>query len=471
MVEKVVFRKLLGIILCSVVAGGVVVFCKEGSTTEQSSSIPDQKQSQDQPQELPVSQNSAVVTSHYCCNSLSSEDASLHGDSLEIIVHRDPRMPTIVASFVFDVGTADAPVQKNGITKLIAANMITKDMRKKFRKVGIDCNVTCNASYTEVLAFMHPKRLKKFFGICGDIAKSISIDPETLEIQKRRMLIAEDLASSDKDNVLPDNVSARYIPQSVFNEEALKSITVADVKQFFEENYKNRVVLINLCGATDWVPTLDQKKRLLERYHNSSVSKKSISHYRVPQDVGREISVAPNIRIESKHTGNSLGYLYLVKDRKDKQLISALLDLMDYEMFRYFSRGYSAVSSASIGLIFSREDEVLSVSLAPRMDISLRELKRLYRNFIRKFTKVALGKGVLQKVAQRKKVTFDVLLGDLSAINTYITSTYISNTFNERFYPHNAVAFADPEELRELAEKILLNQVISTWITRYRPDR
>lgn len=476
MIKNAFFRT-LGIVFGVINIGSIgLVFGEERSAdqaysyTESRSEEPESESNQSQ---LPEGdgtavQSTAVVTSHYYCDNLPINAASLSSNSLEIIVHRDTRMPTVVASLVCNVGAADAPIQKGGIVELITANLISKDMRKSFKKAGIDCSVMCDASHTEIRAFMHPKRLKKFFEICKDVAKSIVLDSERLEIQKKQMIIANDLANCDMDNALQDNVLARYMPQSIFNEEALKSITVADVKQFFDENYRDQVVLVNICGDVDWVPTLDQKKQLAERYHNTS--KKAV-HYRTPENASFDLASAPNIRLESKYVGNSLGYLYLVNDSKDKQLLAILLDLLDYEMFRYFSKTHSAIHVASAGLTFSREDEVVSVSLAPKMDVSLRGLGRIYENFVQKIAKVAPKKEVLQKIAQRKKISFDILLGDLAATNSYITAAHISNTFNERFYPNNAIAFADPEELRKLAEKIFLHQIITTVITRYRSDR
>lgn len=441
------------------------------------------------------STNCAVVTSRYYCGNVISGNPMLPpslGNLLEIIIHRDPRMPTVVASLVFNSGSIEAPAHKSGIAELVASNLISKDMRRKFMKAGIDCSVKCEEAFTEIRAHMHPKRLKKFFEICRDVAKSISVDSKNLEIQKKRMLIANDEENANKVNALHDNIRSLYMPQTIFNEESLKSISVDDIKCFFEKNYKNNVVLFNLCGDVDWVPTQDQKKNLLERYHDmadqsadarkdrvtsSEVSSSLLSfggrcyRQRIFPEVSAEVLEAPSIQISNKHVGDSLRYLYFVNDQRDKQLLFVLIDLLNYEMLRYFRRAYSAVNEASAYTAFSREDEVLSVVLYPKVDVSLRELDRIYNIFIKKLTKLAPKKEILQRIYQRRKISFDVLLGDLSEINSYIASAYISGTFNDRFFPHNAIESANPEDIRKLAEKVLLHQMISKVVTRYRSDK
>lgn len=461
--EKDTFLRRFGVTVCALFIVSFAVFWPVSSSQGQDKSS--------QQQEVAVSsQNTAVVTSRYCCDNPSRDGVSLSdSNSLEIVIHRDPRMPTVVASLVFNVGAADVPLQKSGIVALISANIINKNMRESLKKAGIDCSVIARDSYTEIRAHMHPKRLKKFFEICKDVAKSISVDPEELENQKKSLLVFNDMENCDQSNALQDNIRAQYIPQTIFNGEALKSLTVADIKRFFEENYKDQIVLINLCGDVDWVPTLEQKKKFLERYHNTP---KRAERYRIPESrVGCEIALAPNIRVESKHNVSSLRYFYLVNDPKDKQILLALIDLMNYEMFRYFRKAHSVVHGAFADLVFSRDDEVLSVFLWPKMDVSLRDLRDLYEVFIERFAKIAPKKEVLQKIAGRKKISFDVLLGDLSEINSYITSMCMSHTFNDRCYPQATLEVVDPEEVRKLFQKIFGNQMIFTVTTRYRPDR
>ena len=258
---------------------------------------------------------------------------------------------------------------------------------------------------------------------------------------------------------------AHAIPHTVFNEIALKSITIDDVKDFYEQHYKNGVVLITICGDVDWNPTQAEKRRLANIYH----SDEKISD--IPYRIGINERIKPNIHIANKHMRNSVNYSYLISEDADKQLAHVFSYVVLDGLFRDFCKARSVLDNFRAEFSLDRDDSIFSISLFPKKDVSLKEIKKLYGLFVKKIANVAVQQEVLDKIAQKEKISFDVLLCDLYNVHSYIRNAYLSGTYNTRFYPSYIIERTSSEDLRKLAEKILNNKLISTITTQYRSDK
>ena len=405
----------------------------------------------------PNENNSKAVTTTWinCDDSLK----------LNLIIHRDSRMPIAIASVVFKVGKIDVPESKSGIDEIIAKHLISRKLHEEFLRSGIDCYAQCSDECTEICAVMNPKNVKRFFKLLEKINDSIDINVADLELCKQIILIENKLRSCNESNAVSNNMRAQAIPHTVFNESSLKSITIDDVKDFYEQHYKNGVVLITICGDVDWNPTQAEKRRLANIYH----SDEKISD--IPYRIGINERIKPNIHIANKHMRNSVNYSYLISEDTDKQLAHVFSYVVLDGLFRDFCKARSVLDNFRAEFSLDRDDSIFSVSLFPKKDVSLKEIKKLYGLFVKKITNVAVQQEVLDKITRKEKISFDVLLCDLYNVHSYIRNAYLSGTYNTRFYPSYIIERTSSEDLRKLAEKILNNKLISTITTQYRSDK
>ena len=382
---------------------------------------------------------------------------------LNLIIHKDSRMPIAIASLVFKVGKIDVPASKSGMDEIIAQNLISKKLHEKFLRSGIDCHVQCSDEYTEICGVMHPKNVKKFFKLLENVTDSIDID--NLELCKQKILIENQLRCCNESNAVSDNVRAQVIPHTVFNKSALKSITIDDVKDFYEKHYRNGVVLITICGDVDWIPTQAEKRRLANVYHSDEKSSNISYHPKISE------KITPHIHIENKYMRNSVNYSYLISEDADKQLAHVFSCVVTNGLFRDFCKARSVLDNFGAEFSLDSDDNIFSISLFQKKDVSLKEIKKLYELFVEKMSSAAVRQEILNKIAQQEKISFDVLLCDLYGVHSYIRNAYLSGTYNARFYPSYIIERTSPEDLRKLAEKILNSKLISTITTQYRSDK
>lgn len=394
----------------------------------------------------------------------SYEDLSCDSHGPAILVHSDDclSMPSVIVSIVFRVGKIDVPIAKSGIVEVIARNLIDKELDSRLVNLGITYNVNCTNTDTEICAHMHPKNIKKFFELIKNITRSIEV--ENLDICKRKIIIEKKLINYGKYNSVSDNIFAQIYPQVIFNESTLRLITVDDIRSFFNKYYRNGVALITICGNFGEEILTKQDLDGIKKNFGRSPQQKSVPDVYFLKNGERYI------HIENKFAQNSINYAYTISDRKDKKLAPIFLSFFSYELFKTFIKARSFLSSFYSDFSVRRENDTISVSLFPRKDVSLSEIKKLYKLLVRQISTNETSKETLSKIAEMKRISISVQDYDMYKVHSRLRERIIGGADDCEMLP-TAIENTPPEELKKFASKILYKQPKLEITTQYRPDR
>ena len=402
--------------------------------------------------------NEQYMTSY---EDLGSNSTSSHEPAIVIYSNDCLSMPSVIVSIVFRVGKLDVSIAKSGIVEIITKNLINKETDNRLMDLGITYSVNCTDTDTEICAHMHPKNIKKFFELMKDITQSIKV--ENLEICKRRIIIEKKLINYGKYNSISDNIFAQIYPQIVFNESTLQTITVNDIKNFFDEYYRNNVALIIICGNFGKEILTKQDFNDIKKNFGSSSQKTSLPDINFLKD--------QYIHIENKFERNSVNYVYTISDQKYKKLAPVFLSIFSYELFKIFIQNQSLLSSFFSDFYIHRENDIILVSLYPKKDISLSEVKKLYKILVQKISTKEISKEILSKIAEIKRVSIDAQNYDMYKIHSRAKEKIIGGISSNETTLVRAIESVSPKELNEFALKILYEQPKLEIITQYRSDR
>lgn len=382
---------------------------------------------------------------------------------LRIIIHRNPRMHIATASVVFKVGRIDAPISKSGIVDVIANHLISRNLHDRLKEIVIDYGIECTNEYTLIHAKLLPEDVKVFFSAIKSVLTSIDITTDSLELCKKKIIIENKLLTYNKTLADYDNTLALICPNLVFNESALRTITVEDVKKFFDEHFHRGVVLLTVCGDCDWLPSDSEKKELARIFHADDTIECSCPTF--------DDSIERNICINNRHMQNSVTYLYAISDKYDRKFSRDFIAVLTHEIFRNLQKTNSLIEFFNIKQIIRRSSDIISVTLVPRSDVSLNDLKKYYELFVQKLSSVELSRERLQKIAKEYDTSHKVMLCDLDSTNSYI----IKNWLCVGLYMAPPLAGESApmvnNKIMEFARKNMLKKSSFEVTTRYKADK
>ena len=387
-----------------------------------------------------------------------------------IVVHSEPHLPipTAVVSVVYKVGKVDSSINKNGIIEIIVENFVNRKLHKQFQQIGIEYNTICTSAYTAINARMHPKYLSNFFDLIKKETESFSLDNQTLELCKRKIILQKKLISYNRYNSVSDNIFALTHPQIIFNEGILKTITVEDVKTYFNNNFKNNIKLIIISGNFENFAN----EKFITFLKNNIENKNHFSDViNVPQKNSLTNNKDKFINLENEHEQNSITYVYTVSEEEDRKTAPAFMRILEYELFKQFQMVYQKLSYC-YGDFFIRcsNSDIINVSLYPKKDVSQQEIKKLYNLFVEKISSVAIDEKTISEIADREKISENVYKYDMVKINEQIIEKYFSK-INIETPLSEIIRKSSPERIKNFAHKIMCEQSKFEINTKYRSDK
>ncbi|MDR0753107.1 MAG: hypothetical protein LBE95_00315 [Holosporaceae bacterium] len=375
-------------------------------------------------------------------------------NGVEVTLHEDFRTPLAVVGIIFHTGSFDERLSQKGITRLVAANFISRETHVKLLELGVFYQVNVYGSYTEIIARMNPRNVKKFLQI---ICKN-DFSPGDLEIMKKQMIINNNLTHNCFGDAVTNEVFANinYKGSNIstaFNEKILSSISLDDINEYFKQHYGKCRLLVIVSGA---IGSKDLRQALQSTVNNLSSRLSSNSRVCTNQ-------IQKEIYIESKHIGRSVRYFYKIPS-KDLVFSEAFFRIFHYELFDFFEKANQLVSDYESLNTINNGDCVRQVALYPKSDVSLATIQQTYDVFVKRICKREIPANTFLKIKQLKEFSNQFLLADLYAVYRKIKSDNL-NGLNTETPLENSKLF------NALGKKFLKSNLILKIITRHKPDK
>jgi predicted Zn-dependent peptidase len=376
-------------------------------------------------------------------------------NGVDVILHENFRMPVVVVGIIFHVGYFHAPISKQGVNDLVAANLIDQKSRMKLSDVGVLYEINSYGAHTEILAMMAPKHLKRFFQIISESSFSV----KNLETLKKQMCVNNKLARYCFEDAVHNEIfsNIKYknsnFGGAVFNEQALSAVSSADVKDFFEEHYKKCHLSVVICGAVGHKNLI----KILQSTVCNLPPRRKVSHDRCLDRIPK------NITIESKYAGRSVRYFYKIS-KEDVPLFEAFSKILNYELFRFFEKTNKIIFDYKNHNIATNGDCICGIVFYPKSDVSLSDFQRAYEIFVHRLCGQEFSEDDLEKARRYADYSRQFLLGDLYDVYRRVKNDYL-NGLNSETEIHNSKQF------NSFAEKLFRQNLTLQIITRYRPDK
>ncbi|MDR2766077.1 MAG: hypothetical protein LBB63_01255 [Holosporaceae bacterium] len=387
-------------------------------------------------------------------------------NGVKVILLENFRLPVALVGIIFDVGSFDAPPNKNGVASIVAANIVNGEMHRRLKSLGVSYGVNPMKEYTEILAQMHPRRLEEFFAvICGNISE---ISVENLEILKKQMIVDGKLASHQLNHILENvvcaNVGAKNanIAGGIFNEKSLSSITGDDVKRFFADRYRDCRLAVVVVGAVDG----DTLKKIM----GTTLCK-----------LGRRKETSANvfqnrdfrdIHIKSKYVDRGVWYFYHIPQRDSAAASEEFLLLLNWRLFDFFLKHDRLIYDYDVRDVMNRGDRLLSVCLRPRMDVPMEKLQMAYDVFVHRLCKVAVSDEYLGKIAKLGYQEEQFARSNLSEVYANVRNALLNGRAADSIWrTEKNIENLKGGRLKSLAEKILGKGLAFKITTRYKSDK
>ncbi len=193
-------------------------------------------------------------------------------NGLKVLLVPDRSTPTVTLTGYIQAGTAFDSDAKAGLAGLTAANLMngtkTKDaltIAKTLADRGADLGFSATREGVSIGGNSLASDLPTLIQVLGDVMENATFPANELELSQQRALtglkVALDTPSvlaqrTFQQTIYPDNHPFHVFPTAA----SLKSITRADVAQFYQEHYEPDTMVLTLLG--DFDP--DQVRSLLE---------------------------------------------------------------------------------------------------------------------------------------------------------------------------------------------------------------
>jgi predicted Zn-dependent peptidase len=314
--------------------------------------------------------------------------------------------------------------------------------------------VNVYGSYTEIIAKMNPRNVKKFLQI---ICKN-NFSPDDLEIMKKQIIINSNLTHSCFGDAVANEIFANISYKGgnvnvAFNEKVLSSISLDDMKEYFRRYYEKCHLSIIVSGAID---EKDLRQALQSTVGNFPSWRSRIARVCTNQ-------IQKEIYIESKHVGRSVRYFYKIPS-KDLVFAEAFFHIFHYELFDFFEKANQLISDYESFYIINNGDCIRQIILYPKSDVSLATIQQMYNVFVERVCKQEIPASIFLKIQQLREFSNQFLLADLDAVYHKIKNDNLNGLNTET--PLN-----DSKLFNALGKKFLKSNLILKIITRHKPDK
>jgi hypothetical protein len=383
---------------------------------------------------------------------------------INAFLYEDFRMPIVIVEIIFDTGSFHDPVNKQGISNIIAENIVSSRLHRQLQALGISCYANATGEYTKIIAEMHPKRVKNFFSTIYRNISRFSI--ENLEILKKQMIIDRKLSSYNSEDYIANvifahvNLKNANTTNLIFNEQSLSSISKNDVRRFFNKNYKNAHLSVIVSGAIGYKNFV----KVLQSTFGNLASRRAISfnHYKN--------CIFKDVRIENKHLQRSARYFYVI--HQNSGFLDAFFSVFDYEMFKFFKKANPIISDYYMQDIINHGDCVREICLIPKRDISLKKMQEIYEIFVKRMCKKHFSSDFLASCALTEKYSGQFLFCDLHNVCSHIKNSYLSDkNVNSIYEIENDIQNIDQNSIKTLSQKILQQNLVLKITTQYKSDK
>jgi hypothetical protein len=395
--------------------------------------------------------------------------ASTYGDSLpnidnkkciltngiEIVLQEDFRTPMVLIGLIYHTGTHDAPLRKQGIPAIIAANFISEKTHKELLNLGIFYEVNVKGRYTEILARMNPKDIKKFFQIiCRNDFSLIN-----WEVLKKQIIIDQRLAHVCFEDAVENKISAHIKYNgininNVFNKKIMSSISCADIKEYYIQHYEKCHLSLLVNGAItykDLVKILQSTLETLPSRPQAAVGSMCSNQF------------FKEIYIQSKHIGRSIRYFYKIS-AADLTLAEAFFRVFYYKLFDFFEKANQLIFDYTIFNVISNGDKIWQVVLYPKSDVSLADLQIAYNVFTDSLCRQKIPPKKFSMIQMWSNFADQFLRSDMDEVYEKMKNDYFNEGCTKTEISNSTIFNA-------LGEKFLKSSLILKIITSYKPDK
>ncbi|MBW4577856.1 MAG: insulinase family protein [Aphanothece sp. CMT-3BRIN-NPC111] len=181
-------------------------------------------------------------------------------NNLKVLLLPDPSTPTVTLSGYIQSGTEFDPKAKAGLASMTAENLMngtkTKDalaLAKTLEDRGASLDFSANREGVSIGGNTLAADLPTLIQVVADVMKNATFPANELELSRQRALTALKVELDS-----PSRLARRQFQQQIYpenhpfhafaTEESLKSITRADVVQFYQEHYRPDTTVLTLVG-------------------------------------------------------------------------------------------------------------------------------------------------------------------------------------------------------------------------------
>lgn len=383
-------------------------------------------------------------------------------NGINVILCEDFKMPVAIVGIIFDIGEVDNPIGNYAMTKLVADNLVSKELNDQLLLIGASYTISVTDRYTEIRFILPPKHLKNFFNFIFDGLRNIKI--QNIRATRKTVAMQEILKASHFHSAISDNAFSNILlggkrVELIFNRREMEKIDESAVKNFFFDHYIDCNLTIIVAGAVG-------RKKLIKVLHSSMgkfPKRKKI------RDLKHLSGDYKEVFISNKFLSNSLHYIYKVPKEFNTSFLNAFLFIFNYEMFNYLRKWNYVVDQIGIAEILNQKDSLLCVSLLPRAYIPFEKVQNAYTYVINFMLKQKFSSEYFAKIASLKRLEDIMRYNDLSAKYDCLRNAYLSFKGTRRIFDvFEQIKDSNEEVIKSYALEILKNNFIMQIKTQNR---
>jgi predicted Zn-dependent peptidase len=258
-----------------------------------------------------------------------SERITELASGLTIATDHVPAARSVAIGVWVAVGSRDEPSALSGVSHFLEHLLFkgtpartATEISRTVDRVGGDINAFTSKEYTAYYCRMPRRRAATGIELLGDVLTRPLLLDEDVESERR--VILEELAMDDDS---PDDVALRTLARQLFGDHGLgrdtageratvKSISTADVRQFFAAHYRTGATTVAIAGDVD---------------HDAVVAEVAAAFADMPDGVGRSTRIAPGpaeqdieIDDDSEQVHLAIGGRSVPRDDPDREALDVV---------------------------------------------------------------------------------------------------------------------------------------------------
>lgn len=382
-----------------------------------------------------------------CANNATETDFKeiALSNNINVLLHEDFRSPIVVVEVTFHVREIDEPLNKYALREIISANLVDAAMHNKLSQIGAEYYVCASDFGIEFYARVNSEHLKELFLLICEIAARENIKIQHIDITKTALMIEEQLAEIYKVRAASDNVFSLFDRKWPYDKRALSSVTETDVMDFINDRVRNCHISIIVCGAVGYKSLL----KILQSSVSNLSSRETKPEYKDKiQPVNCEIS------IKDKYISNGVQYVYYTPSISKKDL-QVFWEIVHKEIFRFLSKTSKVIRGYHVNRVPRMLGNLYIVTLLPKSDVSIEEVKKLYQSFTQRMCNVSLTPERISEIAQITDTENKIKLSDLENICSLISEGYVGSIdLATAINLSTEISKTPPEKIKSIASSI-----------------